>query len=361
MKEIQEIENLIKDLLVENRKLSLLLVEAQGIADKLQDKELSDFLEAELNGYTNRELPDYRKISGEIVGVVVDLFGRVIANGTSIDFSAFSEQVGINLSESQVFEGIGFIEDSLEGIKGQMVDRPLHSQLVKMLNEIVKYNHPRYNLVSASHRFSKANILFILTKVRQDLIMKLRKANSQEKLNIEDGAEVMQGKRVFVTYAWENEEHNDRVISFVNFLREKGYDASMDRKESQEETATNFNKMMIQNIQNSEKVIIVLSPKYKEKADAFTGGVGFEFGIVLEELKTYINKYIFVSFGIDIFENITPLGIVGRDILDLKKDQDQNEFNELFAKLENKSTVAFSDINEEKVEVKIKQIEPFKL
>ncbi|SPY35874.1 SEFIR domain [Porphyromonas cangingivalis] len=358
---MKEIDILIKELLTEDRKLSLLLIEAQGIADKLQDKELSEFIESELNGYTNKELPDYRKISGEIVGVVIDSFGRVIANGASIDFSAFSEQVGIDLSESQIFEGIGFIEDSLEGIKGQMVDRPLHNQLVKMLNDVVKYNHPQYNLVSASHRFPKANILFILTKVRQDLIMKLRKADSQKRLEVEDDAKTIQGKSVFVTYAWENEEHNDKVISFVNFLREKGYNASMDRKESQEETATNFNKMMIQNIQNSEKVIIVLSPKYKEKADTFTGGVGFEFGMVLEELKIHINKYIFVSFGTEKFEDITPLGIAGREILDLKKDQDQNEFNELFAKLDNKSTIVFSDVNEEKVEVKIKEIKPFKL
>ncbi len=358
---MKEVDLLIEELLTEGRKLSLLLIEAKDIADKLHDKALSDFIESEMNGYTTNELPDYRKIGGEIVGVVTNSFGRIIANGAFIDFSSFSEQVGINLSESQIFEPIGFIEDNLEGIRGQMVDRPLHNQLVKMLNDVVKHNHPQYNLISASHRFPKANILFILTKVRQDLIVKLRKANSQKKLEVEGDEKTIQGKSVFVTYAWENEEHNDKVISFVNFLREKGYNASMDRKESQEETAINFNKMMIQNIQNSEKVIIVLSPRYKEKAETYTGGVWFEFSMVLEELKIHINKYIFVSFGTDKFEDITPLSIAGREILDLKKDQDQNQFNLLFAKLNNKGTIVFSDINEEKVEVKTKEIKPFEL
>ena len=36
-------------------------------------------------------------------------------------------------------------------------------------------------------------------------------------------------KEVFVTYSWDNEEHNDKVIAFTNELRDQGFEAEMDR------------------------------------------------------------------------------------------------------------------------------------
>jgi len=178
--------------------------------------------------------------------------------------------------------------------------------------------------------------------------------------NIKDIARIYSETSVFVSYAWGNENFNNKVVSFVNFLRENGYNASMDKLESQKETATNFNKMMIQSIQNSNKVIIILSPKYKERADTFSGGAGFEFNMVLNELKNNDNKFIFVSFGTNSREEITPLSIKEREVIDLKQDQDNN-YNSLFAKLEDKSTIIFSDINKDKVEVKQLKPSPFKL
>lgn len=167
---------------------------------------------------------------------------------------------------------------------------------------------------------------------------------------------------VFVTYAWDGyDEHDEKVISFVNFLREKGYNASMDRKLSQDETATNLNKMMIEGIQNSNKVIIILSPKYKEKANTFTGGVGFEYALIIEELKTNNNKFIFASFGNASIDEISPTGIKGREVLDLKKDQDSSNFNALFSKLQNKNLIQFSDVSPILPEVQTKLIKPFKL
>lgn len=41
-----------------------------------------------------------------------------------------------------------------------------------------------------------------------------------------------QMKKVFVTYAWGTQEENERVYSFVNMLRENGYDATCDQKQS---------------------------------------------------------------------------------------------------------------------------------
>jgi len=167
--------------------------------------------------------------------------------------------------------------------------------------------------------------------------------------------------KVFITYAWENNKHNDRVVSFVDFLRKKGYYASMDKLKTQEETASNLNKMMVQGIHESDKVIVILSPKYKEKADKFQGGVGTEFQIILEDIKTKENKFIFVTFGDDPFESLIPTGILGREILDLKKDQDDHDFNLLFSKIQSKNIIQFSPVEDSIEEIKISEIKPFKL
>lgn len=90
-------------------------------------------------------------------------------------------------------------------------------------------------------------------------------------------------KEVFVTYSWDNEEHQAKVYGLTNWLREKGgEDANMDLFKIQDQTATDFKRMMHQAITDSKKVIIVLSPGYKEKAETFRGGVGNEFALVLK-------------------------------------------------------------------------------
>lgn len=71
---------------------------------------------------------------------------------------------------------------------------------------------------------------------------------------------------VFVSYAWDSEMHQQNVLEFVAFLRKKGFNATLDRALSQNETATNFFRMMHENIQNPDKMIIVLSEGYKRKA-----------------------------------------------------------------------------------------------
>jgi hypothetical protein len=357
-------KELLQQLYSGEGRLSLLLLKAKEFAEQYEDESFLEFIDKELNGYDIGELPKYRLIKSEIIGTIKDAYGEIMKQDVPINFSVLSQHVGYDLSITHIPDGIGFIEDGLTELTSQIVQRPIPSQAVGMLNKTFKHNNPHFHLSSASHSFGKAALNFILTKVRQEVISGMQKLNKQNEINMNEVADdnyISDEINVFVTYAWEDTNHNDKVISFVNFLRENGYNATMDRKESQENTATDFNQMMITGISNSDKVIIVLSDMYKEKADTFTGGVGTEFRIIFEQLKTYTNKFIFVSFGNKSNEIIVPTAIGGRDILNLKKDQDETEFNQLFAKLKSENTIVFSEVSEKRAEVKVKKIEPFKL
>ena len=167
----------------------------------------------------------------------------------------------------------------------------------------------------------------------------------------------MEQKDVFVTYSWDDDEHNDKVISFTNFLRDKGFEAEIDKLMSQKESATDFNKMMHQAMTDYKKVIIVLSKGYKEKANAFKGGVGNEYNLIIKDIEESKNKYILVSFD-EISNDITPLNFKGRQIIDLSVKENMNE---LFSKLMDEEIIEFSEVAKNKPELTKKVIKPFEI
>lgn len=343
----------------------MLLLEAKSIAEEYEDKGLIDFLNNEIHGYKAEDaIPEYRKIRSQIVADITDVYGQEQYKEKVVDFSLLSEKVGFDLEISYSPDGISFLENAIKALTKSTAIKPIPKQLVKMLDETFHFNNPQLHITSASHKIPTASLKYILEKVRQDLIIsfqKLSKIDKKKDFAIESSQEPKLSKTVFVTYAWENEFFNSKIISFVNFLRERGFDASMDRKKSQEENSLNLNKMMVEGIQNSDKVILVLTETYRQKADTFEGGVGMEYQLILEDIKKNKNKYILVSFGDTSIETITPTGLKGRFVLDLKKDQDENQFNELFAKIKEENILEFADVNAQEISVTKTIVEPFKL
>mgnify|MGYP003511259450 CR=1 FL=1 len=82
--------------------------------------------------------------------------------------------------------------------------------------------------------------------------------------------------RVFVSYSWDSVEHKEWVLKFVNMLRDRwGVNAKCDVFITQSNT-TNLNHMMVEEIKDSDYVLIILTESYAEKANKLEGGVGFE-------------------------------------------------------------------------------------
>ncbi|MGN8055201.1 SEFIR domain-containing protein [Pedobacter sp. 22163] len=160
---------------------------------------------------------------------------------------------------------------------------------------------------------------------------------------------------VFISYSWDNPVHEDKVVSFTDFLRTKGFHASLDKMLTQEETATDFVKMMHKAMHDHSKVIVVLSEGYKRKAETFTGGVGEEYQLLLNDINKSPRKYILVSFE-GRSENIIPFGLQGRNIIDLSKDGSEES---LYQKLMDEKTYVFSPVAAEKPQLLAKAIKKF--
>ncbi|KAA2238770.1 hypothetical protein F0L74_21380 [Chitinophaga agrisoli] len=58
-----------------------------------------------------------------------------------------------------------------------------------------------------------------------------------------------------------------------------------------ERSSIDFSTMMNYAIQDSDKVVVVLSRAYKRKAEENKGGVGVEYNLILGDIDKHTNKY----------------------------------------------------------------------
>lgn len=100
--------------------------------------------------------------------------------------------------------------------------------------------------------------------------------------------------KVFISYSWDNEEHQEWVLNLASILISKfGADVILDQFElSAGKSLTHF---MEKSLEIADKVILILTPNYKEKAEDRQRGVGFEYSMIsqnLYELQSENNKFI---------------------------------------------------------------------
>ncbi|MGH3934337.1 MAG: SEFIR domain-containing protein, partial [Pseudonocardiaceae bacterium] len=93
--------------------------------------------------------------------------------------------------------------------------------------------------------------------------------------------------RVFISYAHDDAEHEDRVREFWTFLRGQGVDARLDKPAA--ERRQDWPLWMLREVREARFVLVVASPAYRERAegDAAAGqgrGVQWEAALIREEV-----------------------------------------------------------------------------
>lgn len=220
------------------------------------------------------------------------------------------------------------------------------------------------DLLSQEHILEQNKLLEDYSKKEIKYFKIIRKWMSNEKKHIKKLKPLLNSfeknnktmnKEVFITYSWDDEKHKDKVLALNNYLRENGFNSEMDRSKSDNETSLDFRKMMHSIVIDYSKIIIVLSKGYKVKANDFKGGVGIEYEMIIKDFEKSQNKYILVSFC-DITDEIIPVFFREKNILDLRNEKNRNE---LFSKLKNENVIDFSEVADNKPNIKKKKIENF--
>lgn len=88
--------------------------------------------------------------------------------------------------------------------------------------------------------------------------------------------------RVFISYAWEDPEHKEWVLRLADRLVRSGISVILDEYDVQ--LGDNLHVFMEQAVERASKVLVILTPTYKEKATRRKGGVGFEFSMITSEI-----------------------------------------------------------------------------
>ncbi|MFJ7764442.1 toll/interleukin-1 receptor domain-containing protein [Bacillus toyonensis] len=140
-------------------------------------------------------------------------------------------------------------------------------------------------------------------------------------------------KKAFISYSWDNPQHEQWVFDLNNSLREKGVICTIDKIITQQAT-TNLNTMMIQNMKNNDYIIVVLTENYAQKADSLQGGVGFETTLSLPILQENPKKLIFILRHKESFSNAFPFHLKGYYAIDFSDDtQFEDKFEELLHRI----------------------------
>lgn len=147
---------------------------------------------------------------------------------------------------------------------------------------------------------------------------------------------------VFISYSWEDEQHNRKVEQFVNRLRESNIYVLYDRDMPLGERITDFMEM----INRSEYVLFLCTPKYKEKADIGLGGVKYEKNIITAELyeKGNERKFIPILFS-STWQEALPIWAKGKLGVDYTKESDK-EFDKLINHLKANTLKGYNGIKE---------------
>ncbi|WP_281846766.1 toll/interleukin-1 receptor domain-containing protein [Olleya namhaensis] len=90
---------------------------------------------------------------------------------------------------------------------------------------------------------------------------------------------------IFISYSWDNDAHKDWAVKLANYLIEKGgCDVTLDQYDLS--TGGNMVHFMEKAVVEADKVLLILTPNYKLKADGRQGGVGMEYSMISQGLYT---------------------------------------------------------------------------
>lgn len=134
----------------------------------------------------------------------------------------------------------------------------------------------------------------------------------------------MKRPRVFISYAWEDEESNNWIQEFANTLKNKEIDVHFDRNGLN--YGDSISGFIDNNLEKADFIIVICTKKYKEKSDARIGGVGYEVNIIANQMMNdNKKKKIIPILREGSQETSIPLFLSGKYYIDFSSQENYSE------------------------------------
>lgn len=136
------------------------------------------------------------------------------------------------------------------------------------------------------NNFSMAGIFaYRITEAGREFLAEQRGARSERQpARVARSPDEKKPPTAFISYSRDDESHMNWVKELAAQLRADGIDAKLDQWEvSPGDSITEF---METGIRESDFVVIICTPRYKERSDSRMGGVGYEESVITGEVFT---------------------------------------------------------------------------
>ena len=122
---------------------------------------------------------------------------------------------------------------------------------------------------------------------------------------------------VFVSYSWDDEEHEEWVLNLATDLMAKGINVILDKWEMT--PGKLLPHFMEDAVRSSDRVICVMTPNYKKKTDNLEGGVGVEYSIISAEIQQDVKTEKFIPLIRKGTKNDIPTFLKGRTYVNMRE------------------------------------------
>ncbi|MDU1005459.1 MAG: metallophosphoesterase [Clostridium butyricum] len=228
-------------------------------------------------------------------------------------------KIAIKINEKDIYEILKVVYE-----KGKIV------KLICENDEVLNFPY-KMNYYSEGIQYNSDDYKKIKFEIDNKIDSVIDEIENNKNIVVESEIEKQNKKppKIYISYSWDDEVHKNWVITLMNKLRENGIDANMDVSIIQSETV-NVNQMMIQNIRDSDFIIIVLTENYAQRANAYIGGVGRETKLIENELADNLKRIILVKRGVGEDKLIIPYYLDGVYYMDFTIDDNfKQSFDEL--------------------------------
>lgn len=168
------IDELIEELTDKSNHLTDILIKTKVLAYKLKNKELINWIDNELNGYNNGELPEYRRLTCQIIGSLSNGFQR--AKNYPIPLIGFDDDLRQGMQTVTLTQSVSTLDDFVHREEGGKMIMNIPPEMYGYLSKDLDNG---FVIEYARREIDKSQVLQTLTSVRTKLLDFLLKLNDE--------------------------------------------------------------------------------------------------------------------------------------------------------------------------------------